>query len=284
MKRRRVSLPELPEVETVRRALDKLVVGATVDSVEVRWPKIINYDAHGGVEAFQLDMVGQTLRGMKRRGKYLIFEWDDFGWISHLRMEGKFLVVSHDEPIDKHTHVIFNLTDGRDLRYRDVRKFGRIQMFPKQEIVKGVAALKLGPEPENLTANYLKNKFARTHRLIKPVLLDQKILAGLGNIYADEVLYLSKIHPMQPADTLTADEIALLTVNVKKVLSSATAKGGTTIRSYTDSYGEAGHFQVELLAYGKNGQPCGYCGEVIEKMKVAQRGTHYCPHCQVLHG
>lgn len=276
-------MPELPEVETVRRALEQLVVGATVTDAQVYWPKIINYDEYGGVEGFERDMRGQTLQAIHRRGKYLLFEWDDYAWISHLRMEGKFLVVDHQEPRDAYSHVVLSLDDGRDLRYRDVRKFGRIQMLPKAELKNGVQKLGLGPEPENLTAEYLAGKFARTQRLIKPVLLDQKVLAGVGNIYADEVLFRSHVHPMQPANTLTTSEIKLISESVQAIMSAATAQGGTTIRSYANAYGEAGQFQVALHAYGQAGKPCSRCGTQIEKIKVAQRGTHYCPNCQKLH-
>lgn len=276
-------MPELPEVETVRRTLEKLVVGATVADVQVYWPKIISYDEYGGAEGFKHDMLGQTLRAIHRRGKYLLFEWDDYAWISHLRMEGKFLVMDHQEPRDDHSHIIISLADGRDLRYRDVRKFGRIQMLPKADLKNGVRKLELGPEPENLTAAYLAEKFARTQRLIKPVLLDQKILAGVGNIYADEVLFRSRVHPMQPANTLTAAEVVAISESVQAIMSAAIAQGGTTIRSYTNSYGEAGQFQLALHAYGQAGKPCSRCGALIEKIKVAQRGTHYCPNCQQLH-
>lgn len=277
-------MPELPEVETIRRALNHLISGVTIEDVSVYWNKIIDDGDKTGVEDFRQKMIGQTLHTVNRRGKYLLFEWDDYAWISHLRMEGKYLVVNHEEPYDSHTHVICKLSDGRDLRYRDVRKFGRIQILPLAELPNAVSRLGLGPEPQLLSSAYLVSEFQKTKRLIKAVLLDQKIIAGVGNIYADEIIFRAQVHPMQPANSLTLAETELICESVQAVLSAATEQGGTTIRTYANSFGEAGHFQVHLNVYGQTGKPCPRCGHPIVKMKVAQRGTHYCPHCQQLHG
>ncbi|AMB99609.1 hypothetical protein AWM75_06265 [Aerococcus urinaehominis] len=271
-------MPELPEVETVRRGLVATAIGAKVVDVHVRWPKIIQDPMEIG--DFSQIMPGQSLQAVERRGKYLIFIWNNYIWLSHLRMEGKYFVVPSDQDLDKHDHVILALDDGRDLRYNDVRKFGRIQIWPLNQKENAIAQLGLGPEPEDLDANYLYQRLQATNRMIKPVLLDQKILAGLGNIYADEVLFLAKINPQRPASSLSQEEVAKLTSHIKALLAQAVAAGGTTIRTYTDSFGQSGHFQFDLNVYGRQGLNCPCCGHKIEKIKLAQRGTHFCPNCQ----
>src|SRR5699024_361187 len=185
--------------------------------------------------------------------------------------------------IDKHTHVIFHCTDGTELRYNDVRKFGTMHVFPigKELTVKPLN--QLGPDPfeKAYTLEYVQGKIRRTTRNIKATLLDQTIIAGLGNIYVDEVLFLSRIHPETRANELTEAEMKLIWENVREVLAKAVHKGGTTIRSYVDGQGEMGMFQQELYVYAQETKPCKHCGTEIEKLKVAGRGTHICPKCQV---
>lgn len=275
-------MPELPEVETVRRGLLKTVKGATNQSVSVKWPRIIQDGA--GVDAFCQQMVGQTLETVDRRGKFLLLYWTHDGWISHLRMEGKWLVVPQEVAPDQYTHVIIDLTDGRSLRYHDVRKFGRIHRVARDEMPAAIDALNLGPEPEDLTVAYLQERLRRTNRVIKSVLLDQTVIAGIGNIYCDESLWLSQIHPERPANQLTAHEIGQLIAAIQSVISRAVVAGGTTIRTYQNTFGENGYFQLSLHAYGKDGEPCSRCGTPLIKTKVHQRGTTYCPYCQTLEG
>lgn len=275
-------MPEMPEVETVRRGLEEIVIGKTVSSVTVTWPRIVQ--AEGGLEAFESRMPGQQLLEVGRIGKFLLFYWTDVTWIAHLRMEGKYLYESQDTPVDPYTHVICHLTDGYDLRYRDVRKFGRIHMVDKADTEAAIAKLNLGPEPDALTFDYFKGRLKRTKRPIKAVLLDQSVVAGIGNIYADEILYAAKVHPEQAGASLYDREIQAVMKASREIIQAAIAVGGTTIRTYTNTFGENGYFANYLKAYGQTGQACERCGTEIEKMKVAQRGTHYCPHCQVLHG
>lgn len=273
-------MPELPEVETVRRGLNRLVKGATIASIEVRWPKIINND----VDSFKSRLIGQTIERVDRRGKYLLFRFSDgLTMISHLRMEGKYNVVPANEGQDKHTHVIFHLTDDRDLLYNDTRKFGRMTLVPTGEEVT-VAGLKtIGPEPteNDLTVAYLTDIFSQSKKMIKPLLLDQSKIAGIGNIYADETLWMSKIHPMRPANSLTDDEIVVLRQSIIDEMAMAIKGHGTTVHSFS-TFGETGKFQNQLHVYGHEGEPCERCGSLIEKIKVAQRGTHFCPHEQQL--
>lgn len=275
-------MPELPEVETVRRTLEQLVLGKEIKEVSVFWPKIIKKPEE--VEQFQHALIGQTIREINRRGKFLIFTLDDYALVSHLRMEGKYGVYPKEESYDKHTHVIFSFTDGSELRYRDVRKFGTMHLFIKGQEYENLPLLNLGPEPLafDFTVEYLQERLAKTSRKIKPVLLDQNIVVGIGNIYVDESLFRAGIHPERTASSLTASEIAKLQQEIVATLSEAVEKGGSTIRSYLNSQGQIGMFQLELLVYGRKGEECKKCGTPIEKLVVGGRGTHICPSCQVL--
>ncbi|MBL1224988.1 DNA-formamidopyrimidine glycosylase [Enterococcus sp. BWR-S5] len=273
-------MPELPEVETVRKGLEKLVVGKEIAAVEVLWGRIIEQPEK---ELFELSLVGQTIEKMERRGKFLIFKLTDFDMVSHLRMEGKYeFHESKNDPVMKHTHVRFAFTDDTELRYLDVRKFGRMVLVEKDTSNDYKGILSLGPEPvpEKFLLKPFQAGLKKHHKAIKPLLLDQKLVTGLGNIYVDEALWEAKIHPEQPANTLTKKETELLYQAIIDVLARAVEAGGTTIRSYLNALGEAGKFQISLHAYGQTGEPCLRCGTPIQKIKVAQRGTHFCPNCQ----
>lgn len=275
-------MPELPEVETVRRGLTRLVQGATIDHVEVRYPKMVTPDR----DEFTAELIGRQIEAVDRRGKYLLFRFSGgVTMVSHLRMEGKYDVQPEGSPVTKHTHVIFHLTDDRELRYTDTRKFGRMQLVPTGEEGDRMPSLgKLGPEPTEatLTLAYMVRIFGKSHKVVKPFLLDQTKIAGLGNIYVDEVLWLSKINPLTPADELTRDQLASLRESIIAEMKMAIEGHGTTVHSFSTAFGEAGQFQNHLHVYGREGEPCERCGTIIEKIKVAQRGTHFCPTCQPL--
>ena len=273
-------MPELPEVETIRKTLTSLIVGKTIEDVKVFWPKIIRKPLE--TEQFRLELLGETFREVDRRGKFLIFKLDRVSLVSHLRMEGKYGLYSKEDPLEKHTHVIFSFTDGTELRYRDVRKFGTMHLFPKGEENREEPLAKLGVEPfsKDFTFDLLEQALAKTERNIKAVLLDQTIVTGLGNIYVDEALYRAKIHPERLANTLKKPEIKRLKKEIVDTLAEAVEKGGSTIRSYVNSQGEIGMFQLELMAYAQEGKPCRRCGTEIVKIRVAGRGTHICPKCQ----
>ena len=274
-------MPELPEVETVRKGLERLVVGKTIDAVTVLWPRIIELPE---VPLFQAFLCGQEIIGVQRRGKFLILKLTDFDLVSHLRMEGKYEYFPSAQTAiqDKHTHVIFQMQDGSQLQYRDVRKFGRMALVPKNQSSKYKGIQQLGPEP--LSHDFDKIAFQEALKkktmAIKPLLLNQKIVVGLGNIYVDESLWLASIHPERLASSLTERETSLLYESIIAVLGQAVEAGGTTIRTYANALGEAGSFQVSLQVYGQTGQPCARCQTPIQKIKVAQRGTHFCPTCQ----
>ena len=273
-------MPELPEVETVRKGLEHLVTNKKIKEVQVFWPRIIESPE---VETFKMDLVGETIEKMNRRGKYLIFKLTHFDMVSHLRMEGKFEYHQSDDLIEKHTHVIFKFDDNTELRYLDVRKFGRFVLLDKNQSPMYKGLQKLGPEPipSDFKLPLFTQQLTTKKKAIKPLLLDQTLVTGLGNIYVDEALFRSQIHPEQEANTLTRQEIQKLHQEIISVLGEAVEAGGTTIRTYQNALGDAGKFQVSLKVYGQTGKPCPRCGKEIVKTKVAQRGTHFCPSCQV---
>ena len=274
-------MPELPEVETVRRSLLGLIQNKTIKDIHVYYAKIIIGDPEFFVTALQ----GRKLLTIDRRGKYLLFRFDhDLTMISHLRMEGKYFVRQATEPENKHVHVVFEFTDGSALQYQDVRKFGRMQLVQTgtEAQVSGIKAL--GPEPfsSDFKIDSFYTALRRHHKAIKQVLLDQHVVTGLGNIYVDEVLWLSQISPLLPANAITRAQAEVLHDNIIQELKMAVDHGGTTIRSYVDANGNTGQFQFDLHVYGRQGQSCERCGTIIEKIKLGGRGTHFCPQCQPL--
>ncbi|MCM3568318.1 DNA-formamidopyrimidine glycosylase [Neobacillus mesonae] len=273
-------MPELPEVETVRKTLKNLVLHKTIENVTVFWPKIIKYPLE--IEQFIDALKGETIVDVGRRGKFLIIYTNQYALISHLRMEGRYGLYPKNEPFDKHTHVIFYFSDETELRYRDVRKFGTMHLYLKGVEFNQPPLSGLGPEPfsDEFTVKYLQTKLKKTNRKIKPALLDQKLLVGLGNIYVDEALFRAGIHPERLASSLKRKEIALLHDEIVATLSEAVKMGGSTIRSYVNSQGEIGMFQLELYVYGRKGEECKKCGRPLVKTTVGGRGTHYCPNCQ----
>lgn len=274
-------MPELPEVETVRRGLLKIAVKRKINAIDVYYGKTIT----NGVEDFRQALIGQTIENIDRRGKYLLFRFtNDLTMISHLRMEGKYYNQPIGGPIDKHTHVVFEFMDGTELCYQDTRKFGRMTLVKTGEEM-NVGGLKtIGPEPteDAFTLPYFTAELKKSRGKIKPFLLNQRHVAGLGNIYVDEVLWMTGINPEQPANTLTANQITELRENIIKELATAIKYKGTTVHSFTNAFGDAGAFQDCLKAYGHAGDECPRCGTKMVKIKVAERGTTFCPHCQVL--
>lgn len=246
-----MDVPELPEVETVRRTLTGLVKGKTIKSVEIRWPNIIKRPAEP--EEFARKLAGETIQSIGRRGKFLLFHLDHYVMVSHLRMEGKYGLHQAEEPDDKHVHVIFTMTDGTQLRYRDVRKFGTMHLFKPGEEAGELPLSQLGPEPdaEEFTSAYLKERLAKTNRAVKTALLDQKTVVGLGNIYVDEALFRAGVHPEIKANQLSDKTIKTLHAEIKNTLQEAIDAGGSTVRSYINSQGEIGMFQLQHFVYGK---------------------------------
>ena len=272
-------MPELPEVETVKESLKIRLKGKKILSANVIYNNIIAYPE---VKDFIKQISNQTINDMKRRGKFLLFDLDDYYLLSHLRMEGKYFFKTKDDVLDKHEHVTFDLDSGEELRYKDTRKFGKMYLIKKEDI-DDVGPLKdLGLEPwdENLTSNYLLNKFKNKKLPIKSVLLDQSIIVGIGNIYADEILFMCKINPLKHCNLITEEEANNIIKYTKEVLEKAIKMGGTTIRTYSSVDGVHGLFQEELLVHGKDKGLCPKCKNNISKIKVGGRGTYYCEKCQ----
>ncbi|MEX2804562.1 DNA-formamidopyrimidine glycosylase [Streptococcus sp. H31] len=271
-------MPELPEVETVRRGLERLVAGRSISSVQVGVPKMIKTN----LKAFKYELLGETVQSVRRRGKYLIFDFGERILISHLRMEGKYLLFPEEVPKNKHFHLFFGLDDGSTLVYQDVRKFGTFELLPKSYERSYFEQKKLGPEPTKASFKLapFESALLSSHKCIKPLLLEQKLVAGLGNIYADEVLWAAKVHPERLSDNLKKTEIKRLHDETIRILQLGIAKGGSSIRTYRNALGEDGTMQNYLQVYGRTDEPCVRCGTPIKKIKVGGRGSHFCPRCQ----
>lgn len=273
-------MPELPEVETIKNTLKSLILNKKIIDIAVHWPNIIKFP--DDIDQFKQLLIGQTFKDIRRKGKFLIFVFGEYVLVSHLRMEGKYNISSVKDPKDKHTHIIFTLNSGAELRYNDVRKFGTMHVFPKGEELLQKPLNQLGPDPfeQKFTDQYMFEKLQRTNRSIKTVLLDQTIVSGLGNIYVDETLFRAGIHPLKKASHLSQKEVQKINHCAQLVLRNAIKKGGTSIRSYVNGQGEMGMFQQDLLVYGQENEPCRNCGHIIEKIRVGGRGTHLCLICQ----
>jgi formamidopyrimidine-DNA glycosylase len=274
-----VTMPELPEVETVKETLKPKLLKRRILSVDIHYPGTIEYPTP---EEFQKKIINQNVNDLTRRGKWIIIELDDYFLLSHLRMEGKYFFKTEKDTLSKHEHIIFKLDNNTELRYHDVRKFGKMWLIEKDKINEIGPLKELGLEPwdKNLTPTYLKEKFQNKKLPIKSLILDQGIITGIGNIYANEILFMSKINPLTKASDLTTQDLQNIIDDTKKELSSAIKKGGTTIKSYTSVDGVHGLFQQELLVHGKENENCPNCGTTIVKIKVGGRGTYYCPNCQ----
>ena len=271
-------MPELPEVETVRRGLEKLILGKKISNIDIRYPKMIKTD----LDEFQKEMPGQVIQSMGRRGKYLLFYLSDKVLISHLRMEGKYFYYPDQVPERKHAHILIHFEDGATLVYEDVRKFGTMELLAPKLLEAYFVTKKLGPEPTEQDFDLARLKLAlkKSKKPIKSHLLDQTLVAGLGNIYVDEVLWRAKIHPFRSSNSLSSQEARKVHDETIKVLGQAVEKGGSTIRTYTNAFGEDGTMQEFHQVYDKAGQACSRCGAIIEKIQLGGRGTHFCPKCQ----
>ncbi|UHA72453.1 DNA-formamidopyrimidine glycosylase [Paenibacillus sp. 481] len=275
-------MPELPEVETVKQTLNALIMGKRIERVTVTLPRIIQRPLE--IEQFCVALAGHTIQQVERRGKFLRILLDGLVLVSHLRMEGRYGVYEANEPVEKHTHVIFHFEDGTELRYKDVRQFGTMHLFKSGDDLTMAPLHKLGIEPlsEQFTVEAFAAAMRKRRSAIKPVLLNQHIVVGIGNIYVDEALSRAHIHPLRPADKLTDEEYARLHQEIVQTLQEAIHAGGSSIKSYVNGQGEMGMFQHQFKMYGRQGEPCHDCGTIIEKTVVGGRGTHFCPRCQTV--
>ena len=279
-------MPELPEVETVVRDLRPHLVGRTIVGATVRWKRTI---ATPPAHEFARQIRNHKITALTRRGKYLVFHLRGGGvrlnapptyLLIHLRMTGGFHLDARGTPRDKHMHVCLPLDDGFELRFRDPRKFGRMWLVDDPDQVVG----KLGPEPLEICARDFHARLERRRGNLKPLLLNQTFLAGIGNIYADEVLWYARLHPLRQAELLERAERGRLFRAIRQVLTRAIAVGGTSIDvMYQRVNGMSGGFTDSLRAFDQEKRPCRRCGTPIQKTIVGQRGTHFCPRCQPRH-
>jgi formamidopyrimidine-DNA glycosylase len=273
-------VPELPEVETVRARLAPAVVGRRLERVEISDARLTRPEDPILVAA---ELVGERVASLERRGKYLIFRFESGrGLLVHLRMTGSFRhVAGNGLPDDPYRRAVVSLDDGSDVAYRDVRRFGTWQLVEPTELEPFLGG-RLGAEPLSpaFTARTLAGRLAGRRAPVKAALLDQRTLAGMGNIYVDEALWRARIHPLRPAGELETDEIRRVHRAVRQALQAGLARQGATIRDYATPDGSSGAMQHEFKVYGRAGEPCERCGTPIEKTRAGGRGTWYCPTCQ----
>jgi len=273
---RQSNMPELPEVETVVRTLEYLIQGRRIDRIQINYDPIVMQNP----KVFQSRLLNQHFNLFKRRGKYILFEMDDCTLVSHLRMEGKFYLKKAQDEWDKHTHVQFYLDDGSRLDYHDTRKFGRMEIIDKKADYSDFKGL--GPEPfwDSFNEEYILSNTRNKNTALKALLLDQHFVAGVGNIYADEICFQMGLHPLFKVKNLTGPKRRKLIEVTRFVLNKAIQAGGSTVRSYTSSLGVSGLFQLQIEVYGRANEPCTRCGTPLKRIMVQQRGTCFCPVCQ----
>ena len=277
-------MPELPEVETVRRGLASRVAGRTVDSVWVGRERVVRRTSR---EELIAGLTGVKIEGADRRGKYLLLPLDSGEQVMiHLRMSGQVLLVDGEEPIADHTHVVATFTGGDQLRFIDPRTFGEVVVFDPERVGEVLPALvRLGPDPiaEDFPRAVLREIVMGTSRALKPLLLDQHRIAGIGNIYADEILHAARLRPDRAADSLDSRAVTRLHRSILDILTRAVEAGGSTLpdTQYVDLLGEGGWFQFEHRVYGRTGERCTTCGRGwIRRITSGGRSTHFCPVCQ----
>ena len=302
-------MPELPEVETVARDLQRWIAGAQITGVEVRWDRTIRHPLPP--ERFAEELRGSVIQRVGRRAKSVLIQLADGRVMTvALRMTGALLVADPGTPDDRYARVVFRLADGRELRYRDVRKFGRIGLFEggslrvrrvagrrglaearrRRAKVREAAApyrvgdvfARHGPEPlsPSFSARRLSDRLAGRSARLKTLLLDQSFIAGIGNIYADEALWLARLSPLRAADTLSQAEVGRLHRSIRKVLRQGITNRGASFSDYVGADGEPGENAERLTVYGRTGAPCLRCGRPIQRLVIGQRSTHFCPYCQ----
>ena len=270
-------MPELPEVETIARKLKPQLLGQTIQDAHLRWPRTLAFPSP---RKFREQIKGQKIKAVTRRAKYFILRLSDFSLLIHLRMSGDLRIKESKIKPEKHDRLILNLrsVDGgsSNLVFNDTRKFGRVWLTASPDEVLG----RLGPEPlsRGFTSGWLHAALHNRHRLLKPLLLDQTFIAGLGNIYADESLHLARLHPLASSDSVTAGQAEALHEAICTVLKEGIRRNGASF----DWVYRGGEYQNHFRVYDRAGKPCPVCGTSVERMIVGQRSTHYCPKCQTL--
>lgn len=275
-------MPELPEVETIKNELRGLVIGRRVERVDVRDPRVVRYSVSGSLER---DLTGESIQEVHRRAKYLLL-WLSSGryLVIHLIITGQLLLVRADTPLRPSTRLVLHLDDGRQLRLVDSSHLARVYLVQPSELDTRLHFNRLGPEPlsDEFSVEELAERLRGRGASIKSLLLDQHVLAGLGNIYSDEVLFRARIHPAEPAKNLSLDQVRRLYRAIRETLREAIAYRGTTTRTYRDVLGRKGSYQQRLLVFERAGQPCHGCSGSVQRITVAGRQTYVCPSCQIL--
>lgn len=273
-------MPELPEVETVKRAIEPQMKGREILQGIAVHPQVI---AHPDAEVFCDALRGQRVQGMDRKGKFLLINLESGDYIVvHLRMTGSLYVAPTDFPVEKHTHIILKLEGARELRFVDMRRFGRMWLLRQgeEDSFSGITKLGLEPFAKEFNGTYLQDALFCKRRAIKDCLLDQHIVTGIGNIYSDEILFAAKIHPQRPAASLSAEEYQRLADLIPQVLRLAIERNQISPEAYLRERGLAYRSTPFFQVYGKKGQPCPVCGEPLRRVSVAGRSSTYCPICQ----
>lgn len=270
-------MPEIAEVRTVANTLKKQILNKKIKDVNIIYKGVLECS----IDKFKERLINNEIKDIKTKGKWLLFYLNDYCLLSHLRMEGKYFIKPNDSEIAKHEHIIIEFEDF-SLRYHDVRKFGKMNVIPINEIDTIECLKKLGPEPfdKELTKEYLYEKIHKKQNAIKTLLLDQTIINGLGNIYANEVLYEAGIDPSRYGSTIKLDECQKIIDASKEIVEKAIEMGGTTIKSYTSSLGVTGKYQEYLKVHKKERENCHKCQNPITKIKLNGRSTYYCQKCQ----
>ncbi|PJE59670.1 MAG: DNA-formamidopyrimidine glycosylase [Candidatus Portnoybacteria bacterium CG10_big_fil_rev_8_21_14_0_10_44_7] len=277
-------MPELPEVETIKNQLNCLILGKQIKAVKILLPKIVKTNR----AFFILVLTGKHFIKIYRRAKIFIFELSgNWSMIAHLKMTGQLVYAKNKNEFlkqkNKHTHVFFEFNDGSFLLFNDLRQFGWLKLIKKNAVDKEIQAEKLGPEPlekEFTLAIFKKILATRPKKAIKPLLMDPYLIAGIGNIYSDEILFYSRILPTRPAASLKEKEIKTIYQNIKKILRAAIKARGTSAADYLDAFGAEGDYDKQLKVYGQKKSVCPICGGPIKRQKISGRTAHFCPKCQ----
>lgn len=270
-------MPELPEVETVVRELRPWLVGRRLRTLQTSTRPL----RRPWQPEWTAAVLGTTVTALRRRAKWIVADLDSGGrLVIHLGMTGQLTTTAAETPVAEHTHFLFGLDDGRQLRYRDVRRFGSLELFPQEEAVQAFLAARVGPEPDALDSTTFYATLHVSTRTLKALLLDQAVTAGVGNIYADEALHRAGLHPSRRGNSLSLIETGRLREAVAAVIACAIEHRGSTIRDYVGGSGERGGFQNEFRVYGRTGEPCRSCGTRIVMLRIAGRASHFCPACQ----
>jgi len=270
-------MPELPEVETIKRQLNSRLKGKKISRVEVFLPRFVKYP----LEKFKKIVEGSKIVKIGRRAKLLFIELDSgYFLVIHLKMTGQLI---YNGEKSKHTHLVYHFSDGIKLIHNDLRRFGFVKVIPKKELKEFLAKEKLGPEPleKSFTLKAFKELFKKKNGKIKQVLMDQKFISGIGNLYSDEILFPAKVLPTRKSSSLKEEELKRIYQEIKKILTLAIKRRGSSSDTYLDAEGKKGNFLPLVKVYRREGKPCLKCGAKIERLKMGGRSAHYCPKCQI---